>query len=86
MKDKEWGFSICQSPKGLTKGPTVKGETHSVSVPLVCPPGSKVVGVHHHHPGGSLKLSEQDKKTARQKGLKFVCINSRAKRKCYRFK
>jgi len=48
--------------------------------------GGKVVGVVHSHPSGSIKLSSQDKKTAREKGLTHVCVVARGQTKCYRFK
>lgn len=50
----------------------------------------KPIGVHHSHPGGSLKLSPQDIRTGIEKKLDFICvaITNRRRRqiKCYRFK
>ena len=83
--DKEYGYPLCQKGKKVTRGPQVTGESHDVSIPLKCPKGSKVVGVHHYHPGGSLQLSQQDRQTARDKGLEHVCIKGGNKVKCYRF-
>ena len=47
--------------------------------------GGKVVGVIHSHPSGSIKLSSQDIKTAREKNLSHVCVVARGETKCYRF-
>ena len=47
--------------------------------------GGKVVGVVHTHPGGNIDLSEQDKKTAREKNLTHVCVTTKERTKCYRF-
>lgn len=85
MSEKEYGFPICQGKGSITSGKRVVGEAHSVSIPLACPAG-RVIGVHHKHPGGSLELSEQDKRTARQKRLEYVCIKGKGRVKCYRFK
>lgn len=84
--ERETGFAICRTDKGkITKGKTVTGDSHSVSIPLLCREG-KPIGVHHNHPGGSLHLSEQDKKTAKTKKLKIVCVKARGKTKCYKFR
>ncbi len=48
--------------------------------------GGRVVGVNHTHPAGSIKLSSQDKKTARDKNLSVVCVTTNRGTKCYRFK
>lgn len=83
---RERGFAICRGKGGrITKGPSVVGEAHSVSVPLRCPVGSQVIGVHHHHPGGSLQLSPQDIQTGRERGLEHICVEANGKTKCYRF-
>lgn len=82
MADREYGFPICKNGR-ITKGKTVKGDSHSVAVPLVCPLGSKVIAIHHSHPGGSLQLSPQDIKTMHEKGLP-VCIKAGNKVKCWR--
>ncbi len=51
--------------------------------------GSKATGVVHSHPSGSIKLSSQDKKTAREKNLTHVCVTTqrdgKQRTKCYRF-
>jgi len=47
--------------------------------------GGKIVGVVHTHPSGSIKLSSQDIKTAREKSLTHVCVTARGHTKCYRF-
>lgn len=86
MTDVEHGFSLCQKGKNITPGPRATGSSHHVDIPLRCPSGSKVVGVSHYHPGGSSSLSEQDKQTARDKHLSYVCITRRGgKAKCYKF-
>jgi len=87
MTDVEHGWPICQQGRRRTAGPRASGSSHHVDIPLRCPPGSKVVGVSHYHPGGSSSLSEQDKQTAHDKRLSYVCITRRGgKAKCYRFK
>ena len=86
MPDHERGHSLCERGGVISKGPTVVGTAHSVSIPLRCPKGSKVVGVSHTHPSGDLHLSEQDKKTARTKKLKVVCVKARERVRCYRFR
>lgn len=48
--------------------------------------GNKPVAVNHTHPSGSIKLSSQDRKTAREKGLAHVCVTVKGKTKCYRFR
>ena len=84
--DVEHGFCLCQKGKQITRGLKVSGGSHHVDIPLRCPPGSKVVGVSHYHPGGSSSLSEQDKQTAQDKHLSYVCITRReGKAKCYKF-
>lgn len=81
----EFGFTVCSNGK-ITKGPTVTGDSHSVVIPMVCPAGSKVIGLHHSHPGGSLELSKRDIRTAREKGIPFVCVRARKRVKCYRIR
>lgn len=83
--EKEKGFPICSDGKGITKGKTVTGGPHAVSVPLLCPPNLQVIGVHHSHPGGSLQLSRQDIRTAKDKNLSFVCVKAKGKVRCYKF-
>jgi len=85
-KTVEEGYSLCQKGKTIVKGPTAVGDSHSVSIKLSCPKGTKVIGVHHNHPGGSLHLSEQDKRTAKEKKLRVVCVKAKDKTKCWRFK
>ena len=86
MSKVEHGYPLCQKGKQIVKGPTVLGKAHSVDIPLRCPKGSSLVGVSHHHPSGSLHLSEQDKRTAKEKGLSIICVTARNKARCYRFR
>ena len=86
MSKTEHGYALCRKGQKIIKGPVVRGGLHEVSIPLRCPPGSELIGVSHHHPGGSLQLSEQDKLTARAKGLEVVCVTAGDKAKCYRFR
>lgn len=87
MSDNEYGYSICRDKGGkLRKGPTTHGTSHNVDIPLRCPAGTKLAGVHHHHPGGSLSLSEQDRAAARKHNLEHICIKAAGKTKCYKFK
>lgn len=85
MSKREWGQTICAQGKRHVLGERVQGKEHSVNIPLRCPLGTKLVGVNHSHPGGSLRLSDQDIRTARDKGLKLVCVKAKSKSKCYRF-
>jgi len=79
---KERGYTFCKNGKPK-KGIEVTGETHSVSIPISCPAGSKPRALVHTHPGGSLQLSPQDIKTMKQKGLP-VCVRAGNKIRCYR--
>ena len=82
----ETGYALCRKGSSLVKGPTARGGPHEVSIKLACPRGSKLIGVSHHHPGGSLRLSERDRQTAREKKLGIVCVSAKGKRpKCYHF-
>ena len=85
---KEYGYSLCRDKSGRVKqkGPTAHGGTHNVDIPLRCPAGTKLAGVHHHHPGGSLSLSDQDRAAAKKHSLANICIKAGGKTKCYRFK
>jgi len=82
MGEVERGYTFCRNGK-LWKGIEVKGDAHSVSIPIVCPAGSKPAALMHTHPGGSLDLSPQDIRTMREKGLP-VCVRVGNKIKCYR--
>lgn len=82
--EKERGYTFCKNGR-LRKGIEVKGDAHSVTIPISCPPGSQPRALVHTHPGGSLKLSPQDIKTMREKGLP-VCVRAGNKIKCYRSK
>ncbi len=82
MGDKERGYTVCRNGK-LKKGIEVKGDAHSVSIPINCPAGSKPAALMHTHPSGSLQLSPRDIKTMHEKGLP-VCVKVGNKIKCYR--
>lgn len=80
---KERGYTACRRNGKLRKGIEVIGDSHNVSIPIVCPPGSKPAGLMHTHPGGSLQLSPKDIKTMHEKGLP-VCIKAGTRIKCWR--
>lgn len=82
--ERERGHPLCRNGRDISKGGTVTGEPHAVSVPLTCPPGTTVAGVHHSHPGGSIRPSSQDIATMRRHGLGYLCVEARGKIKCYR--
>lgn len=79
---KERGYTFCKNGKP-TKGIEVTGDSHSVSVPVGCPAGSKPRAIFHTHPSGSLRPSAQDLKAARRHNLP-VCIRAGRKVRCYR--
>lgn len=78
----ERGYTFCRNGRPR-KGIEVRGDSHSVQIPISCPAGSKPAALFHTHPGGSLQLSPQDIKTMREKGLP-VCIRVGNRVKCYR--
>jgi hypothetical protein len=83
----EHGSAICRRGNSIGLGPATHGEAHSVSIRLSCPPGHKVDGVTHLHPGGSHQLSPRDIQTARDLKLNHICIKTpKGGTKCYRFK
>jgi proteasome lid subunit RPN8/RPN11 len=77
MADREWGYPLCSDGKTIRRGKTVHGDEHSVVVPNNCPAGTRRIGVHHYHPGGSLIPSAQDIDTMRRLRLNFMCIEAR---------
>ena len=78
----ERGYTVCRNG-GITRGPQVSGDSHSVSIPINCPSGSKPAALFHTHPGGDLAMSPQDIRTMKEKGLP-VCIRVGNRVKCYR--
>jgi proteasome lid subunit RPN8/RPN11 len=85
--DKEIGFVLCRDRRGrLSRGVQVTGDRSSVSVPMNCPRGSKVIGLWHTHPSGSLELSRRDIATGKQFKLSHVCTSNGkpGSTRCYR--
>lgn len=81
--ENERGFVVCKNGR-LVKGPEVEGTSHSVKVPIRCPPGSKPRALVHTHPGGNPNLSDQDKREARRINLP-VCTKTRQFRyRCFK--
>jgi hypothetical protein len=83
---KECGFTICVYPDGTkTRGKTVCGTKHNVTIPNDCPPGSKRIAITHNHPGGNAPLgSDIDHRTAKKLGI-IVCVKTDSTR-CVRVK
>lgn len=81
----EKGYPICHDGREVKKGQTVMGSSHNVSIPLnTCPPGSRVIGVHHTHPGGSLQPSDRDISTMREKNLQYMCVGVKNRVVCFK--
>ena len=71
----EFGFTLCRMKNGkLTRGPIATGTPVQVNIPVVCPPGSSLIGLLHSHPGGVAVPSPQDTRSAKQLGVKDMCI------------
>ena len=90
-KDREEGYVVCRAHRGgLVRGKTVRGEAHSVSIPIKCPPETEIVALHHNHPSGNINLSRQDIETAREHRIPAICVkvgrNGKSRTKCYRVK
>ena len=83
---REQGFPLCRDRNGkIVKGKTVKGNSFSVDIPLNCPSGSSLEGVHHTHPSGSANLSHADIQAGIKNRLKYVCVRAKRKVKCTQF-
>ena len=81
----EIGAAVCRFPGGrLAFGPWARGTPTSVNVPLQCPPGATLSSIYHTHPGGVAYPSDQDVASARQAGVKSLCINADGDLKCFR--
>ena len=83
----EIGFTVCRTPSGqLTHGPVATGTPTSVNIPVVCPPGSKLIALHHSHPGGIARPSRTDVETAIRVKAKHLCIQvpETGELKCFR--
>lgn len=81
----EFGFVICQGKNGLTRGPVAHGTPTSVKVPVRCPPGSTLLGIHHSHPGGRSRPSSVDVRSAQAIKAKVLCVQSEMDGlRCYR--
>ncbi|MBM3133068.1 MAG: hypothetical protein FJZ95_08575 [Chloroflexi bacterium] len=73
--EREHGFCVCQTPDGrLVKGPESVGHKYGVSVDVTCPPGARLVGMYHTHPGGVPELSEADLREAHRFNIPTMCV------------
>ena len=73
----EVGFTICKNPTGeLAPGPLAVGDPYNVDIPVSCPAGSKLLGLHHTHPGGRAYPSKQDIRSARQLRVPYLTIDA----------
>ena len=71
----EVGRAICALNGTFVSGPLAsQGDPNNVKVPLICPPGGRLVGLDHTHPGGGLAPSRQDMAEARRLRLDFMCV------------
>ena len=81
----EVGAPLCANGK-IVLGKISKGTHNRVMVSLKCPPGTKVVGTIHTHPGGKSELSSADIINLRKANLKIGCVTGRQGLKCYKIK
>lgn len=84
----EIGFSLCQVQGNgrLTHGPVSEGTPTSVDIKVECPAGSKLIGLHHTHPGGVAFPSPTDLASARAIGAQVMCINADGQYQCFGLK
>lgn len=81
----EIGFAICRTPGGeLVNGPVNTGTPMSVDIPVSCPPGTRLEGLHHTHPGGIAFPSKTDIRLAVRLGIKNMCISDDSRTDCFR--
>jgi proteasome lid subunit RPN8/RPN11 len=80
----EKGYLICKVNGKLSPGPTHNGEAHNVDIPVGHCQRPNREALVHNHPGGNIRLSEQDVKAAVQHGVKHVCVVTAKKTQCYR--
>ena len=82
---REIGFALCRARDGrLVPGPVAVGTPWSVEVPLSCPPGTRLEGIFHTHPGGVPHPSPQDVRSALQAGVRVLCIDADGVMRCWR--
>ena len=75
--DNEIGFAICKGRDGrLVRGPVVEGTPTRVTIPLACPPETRLVGMGHTHPGkyGVAFPSDMDIQAALTHDVPNLCI------------
>tara|TARA_Y100000310_G_scaffold204991_1_gene205284 strand:- start:386 stop:748 length:363 start_codon:yes stop_codon:yes gene_type:complete len=83
----EVGFTLCRTPQGgLTRGRVARGTRTSVNIPLGCPPGAKLEGFFHTHPGGVAVPSDLDFKAARKARVSVLCVQNDSQLSCFRLK
>ena len=70
---REHGFPICANG-GLSKGPESVGHRYGVKVSTTCPPGTRLVGLYHSHPGGIPEPSLADIREAARFRIPNLCI------------
>jgi len=71
----ETAFTICQREGEIIRGSQATGNTPwSVNLPISCPTGYKVAGLHHTHPFGEPEPSKADISEAKRLGLRQLCI------------
>lgn len=81
----EIGFSLCEADDGkLHAGPISEGTPTSVRIPISCPTNTRLVGLHHTHPGGIAQPSATDIKSARKVGVEVLCIDADGDLACFR--
>ncbi len=73
---REIGAPLCRATDGgLFAGKVFQGASNlRVAIPLECPPGSRVVGTIHTHPGGLARPSDADFREARRLRLAIMCV------------
>jgi len=74
----ERGATVCMFPDGrMVLGPEQRGDSRThVTVKLLCPGGTRPVGLTHTHPGGDSTPSSQDVRETRRLNLHFICASS----------
>lgn len=71
----EIGFAVCKTDDGrFVRGPVAEGTPLNVTIPLRCPPNSRIVGMVHTHPGGIPQPSEMDLAAAAKYNIANLCI------------
>jgi len=87
--DTEVGGVICCSNKEcLIPKLYSQGQRNKVTVPLGCPPGYKVTGIWHSHPGAGDRahLSSTDIANLRKAKIPLGCVSDAHRTRCFRIK